>query len=203
MTSILNVAIPILGGIFVLGGLLFINQGLGARRRAGDGAYGVARQEARQEMLVAFIRAVFLFIVGLILFGIFGLSPGPEESPAPPAPSPTSTVQAEQTATVTAAPTNTPSSPDTATPLPIPTLTLTPTLEATSTSAVPTAVVNSPNGLWLREAPGGTQEVELIADGSTLTLLAGRETVDDLEWQQVRTPAGNEGWVAVDFIIYQ
>jgi hypothetical protein len=68
---------------------------------------------------------------------------------------------------------------------------------------VDTAVVNSPNGLWLREAPGGTQEVELIPDGTVLILLPGLETVDGTEWQQVRTPAGNEGWVAVEFIIYQ
>jgi hypothetical protein len=36
-----------------------------------------------------------------------------------------------------------------------------------------------------------------------LTVLAGREVVDGFEWQQVRTPAGNEGWVAVEFIVYQ
>jgi hypothetical protein len=68
---------------------------------------------------------------------------------------------------------------------------------------VDTAVVNSPNGLYLREAPGGTQEVELIPDGTILIVLEGREVVDGLEWQQVQTPAGNVGWVAVDFIIYQ
>jgi SH3-like domain-containing protein len=68
---------------------------------------------------------------------------------------------------------------------------------------VATALVNSPNGLWLRESPGGTQEVELIPDGSVLILLPGREVANDSEWQQVRTQAGNEGWVAVDFIIYQ
>ena len=28
-------------------------------------------------------------------------------------------------------------------------------------------------------------------------LLPGRETVDDLEWQQVRSPSGLEGWVAL------
>jgi SH3-like domain-containing protein len=36
-----------------------------------------------------------------------------------------------------------------------------------------------------------------------LELLPDRQTVDDLEWQQVRTPAGNEGWVAAEFLIYQ
>ena len=63
--------------------------------------------------------------------------------------------------------------------------------------------MSSPNGLYLREAPGGSQELELIADGTELILLDGSETVDDLEWRQVRTPAGNEGWVAADFIVVQ
>jgi hypothetical protein len=55
----------------------------------------------------------------------------------------------------------------------------------------------------LRETPGGTQEVELIPDGTVLILLSGLETLDGTEWQQIHTPAGNEGLVAVDFIIYQ
>jgi hypothetical protein len=54
--------------------------------------------------------------------------------------------------------------------------------------------------LYLREAPGGSQELELIADGTELILLEGGETVDDLLWRRVLTPAGNEGWVAADFI---
>jgi SH3-like domain-containing protein len=36
-----------------------------------------------------------------------------------------------------------------------------------------------------------------------LTLLPGRETVNGTEWQQVRAPSGNEGWVAVEFLNYQ
>ena len=31
-------------------------------------------------------------------------------------------------------------------------------------------------------------------------LLPGQETADDLLWQQVRTEAGIEGWVARDFL---
>jgi hypothetical protein len=45
--------------------------------------------------------------------------------------------------------------------------------------------------------------VELIAHQTELELLQGRETADDIDWQQVRTPAGNEGWVAAEFLVYQ
>ena len=39
------------------------------------------------------------------------------------------------------------------------------------------------------------------ADTRTLvTLLPGQQTADDLLWQQVRTEAGVEGWVARDFL---
>jgi hypothetical protein len=70
---------------------------------------------------------------------------------------------------------------------------------------VPTiGIINSEVGLYLREAPGGTQEIELLPFGASVTLMAGRETAaDGSEWQQVRTAAGNEGWVAAQFLIYQ
>jgi hypothetical protein len=44
--------------------------------------------------------------------------------------------------------------------------------------------------------------LELIPDGTALILMEGVETVENQGWQQVRTPAGNEGWVAVEFIEY-
>ncbi len=226
METVLNTAAPIFAGACVLGALYLFIRGIG-NRGVPNTAYGVARQEARQTMLSSFFGAFFLLFLGLIVFGLYGVfgfdllgevsgsEPGVTLTPEP-----------VQTAAVTdsavepvnnpptAGPTNTPvglQNLSTPTPTPgIPTETPTPsqtptpqTPTATFTPDVDTAVVNSPNGLWLREAPGGTQEVELIPDGTVLTLLPGRETVDDLEWQQVRTPAGNEGWVAVDFIIYQ
>jgi hypothetical protein len=190
-------------------------------------AYGVARQEARHSMLTSFFGAIILLVIGLLIFGVYGTfgfdflvesaEPDPTDAPTMPltatsAP-PESTIEPaiDSTTTVTtitlvgldnlSTPTFTPEIP---TETPTPSQTPTPqTPTATSTPDIDTAVVNSPNGLWLREAPGGTQEIELIPDGAVLTVLPGRETIDDLEWQQVRTPAGNEGWVAVDFIIYQ
>jgi hypothetical protein len=77
------------------------------------------------------------------------------------------------------------------------------TPEPTNTPILPSAAVSSPNGLWLRESPGGVQELELLPDGSVLILLQGLEIADELEWQEVRTPAGNVGWVAVEFIVYE
>jgi hypothetical protein len=79
----------------------------------------------------------------------------------------------------------------------------TPTLTATPTpTSPPTAYINSPNGLYLREAPGGTQQVELIAHQSAVILLTGFVTVDELNWQEIQTTLGNRGWVAADYLIY-
>ena len=77
----------------------------------------------------------------------------------------------------------------------------TPTPVPTDTPIVIIAVVNSPNGLWLREKPGGTQELELIADLSEIIVLEGTDIAEGLEWRRVRTQSGQEGWVAVEFII--
>jgi hypothetical protein len=84
----------------------------------------------------------------------------------------------------------------TETPAATATATITPTPE-------PSAIVTAPAGLYLRDVPGGTAELELLGEGTVLVLLPGRQTVDDLDWQEVRTPSGLEGWVAADFLDYQ
>ncbi|MCI0396800.1 MAG: SH3 domain-containing protein [Chloroflexi bacterium] len=203
MIFFLDIFLPILAGLAVLMGFFFIIQGILARSGITHQAYGVGRIESRQEMLMAFSRGVAALIVGLILFSVYSLSPRPEVNaplatatrPASLATDSASTPLPTNTFAVQFEPTRTPS------PAVTPPEIATPT--ATATTHPRTAVVNSPNGLWLREAPGGTQEVELIPDGATLILLPGFEQVNDLDWQQVRTPAGNEGWVAADFLIYQ
>jgi hypothetical protein len=208
LTAVLNVITLALAGICILAALAFFVRGIQARLGGSEQLYGVARQEARRGMLVSFMRGFLLLIVGLILLGVYGLTTRPEvtEEAQPPTRTVTATSPAEatMTAAISTTPTSTrvvgisPTSP-LASQTPAPTETSPPT----ETPVVATALVNSPNGLWLRESPGGTQEVELIPDGSVLVLLPGREFADDSEWQQVRTAAGNEGWVAVDFIIYQ
>lgn len=206
--TVANIVVLSLTGICALATLFFALRGLQGRFAQSRHPYGVARQETRHDMQVNFLRAGFMLIITLILLGIYGLIPteGTVENTA----TPSSTAPATQGVTATAieetiaSPSSTSSSPtSSATDL---TATLTPTPRVTLTAGVtPTvsaAIVNSPNGLWLREEPGGTQEVELIAHETELALLTGRETVDDLDWQQVRTAAGNEGWVAAEFLIY-
>ena len=211
--TLANVVLIVLLVVCALAALFFLLRGLRLRTSQTQQAYGVAQQETRHEMQVNFLRAGFLLLLALILLGIYGLLPGEGD--------------AATGATATMTPTATRAAPSTgpsSTPIPAvtgtledveeateaaPTLTATvaPTMTATTppteAPVVATAVVNSPNGLWLREAPGGTNEVELIAHETVLELLPGRETADDLEWQEVRTPAGNVGWVAAEFLIYQ
>ncbi|MBX7253849.1 MAG: SH3 domain-containing protein, partial [Candidatus Promineofilum sp.] len=75
------------------------------------------------------------------------------------------------------------------------------TAAATATTPVQTATVSSGVGVWLRGAPSTTgEQLEWLLDGTVVTLLPGQQTADDLLWQQVRTEAGVEGWVARDFL---
>jgi hypothetical protein len=204
-------AIPLVAGLFFLASLYFFGRGLASRRSVAAYDYGVARQEARQAMAVSYVRGFMVLLVGLIIFGIYGMTNREPPSGAPAAPvltTPVPSPATEEAPTEEPSPTPTAASFQQLLPTPtdapeevVPEVTEEPT--PTPTPDVQTAVVNSPNGLWLREAPGGTQELELIPDGTVLELLPGRETEGDLEWQQVRTPSGNEGWVAVAFIIYQ
>ena len=206
--TIANVVILSLAGICALAALFFLARGIRARLSRSQQPYGVAQQEARHDMQVDLLRAGFMLIITLILLGIYGLVPGKRLDDTPSPPTSEIVTIAATSATVEDAIENT-ATPPPATVTPSQTAlaatatpTATATLEATSTPTVAVAIVNSPNGLWLREAPGGTQEVELIAHETELELLPGRQTAEDLEWQQVRTPNGNEGWVAVDFLIF-
>lgn len=211
MTAILNIVLPLVAGLFILGAAVSIVRAIRNRSQSGRLPYGVGRQEARREMQIAFLRGGILLVVGLIVLGVYGLSglPGnasPEVDPAgTPQPPATMTLPVlPPTNTPTPSPTVEPTIP-VETPEPPPTAsTLDPT--ATPTQAPtpqPSAIVNSEVGLYLREAPGGSQELELLPAGTVLILLPGRENVDGVEWQQVRAPSGLEGWVAVDFIVYQ
>ncbi len=195
----------------------FLLRGLGTRQRVGSELYAVGRQAQRREMRVNLVRSAAFLVLALIALVVFSLGrrPMPEapavDSAATPSPTGASTatpLSATPSPRVVPSPvinTTSPAAPSASptTPPDIPTLTPTATATATETPRPPTALVNSPNGLYLREAPGGSQELELIADGAELVLLEGRERANELEWQRVRTPAGNEGWVALDFIVIQ
>lgn len=211
--SWLNVILLLLAGIFALGAVLSLVSGLGARSKVINEPYNVGREQSRRSMQIAFLRAAILAILALILFGVYGLSvrpddmfstepeavePGVSASPIATTAAPaTEIADPTPTATGTAAPAiqaTATAPPATATPAATPTITQTP---------VPTAIVDSEVGLYLRPEPGSEVEVELLPNGTELILLPGRQTVDDLEWQEVRSPSGNEGWVAVEFITYE
>ncbi|UCG25512.1 MAG: SH3 domain-containing protein [Chloroflexota bacterium] len=206
--TIADIVVMSLIGICALATLFFLIRGIQARLSRSQQPYGVAQQEIRHDMQVNFLRAGFMLVVTLILLGIYGLIPDEQTADTTSAPNSdvvtTAAATVTEDATIDTTVTSSPTSPSpsrtalSATETPAATA----TVEATNTSTVTKAVVNSPNGLWLREAPGGTQEVELIAHETELEILTGRQMAEELEWQQVRTPAGNEGWVAVDFLTF-
>jgi|GEM_PF-2678045 len=112
----------------------------------------------------------------------------------------THTAQPASTATAqpTVAPTNTPTVVETATPAP----TATPT--ATSTPATREVYVNSDNGLNLRAEPSSTATLLRTLDpGTQLTAIGSANPPDasGIAWQNVRTAAGQSGWVAAQFLI--
>lgn len=207
----INSIAPILGGFCFFLAVLFLLQTFQTGSRARRQMYSVERQSMRQNSHRYGILGVIFLVGAFACVGLYGVSalaisqqPTPTPSPTPePSPTPSTTPSPSATPTVTltpqavmteatATPTNpatTPSATPTLTPTPLPTL-------------PPTAFVNSPNGLYLREAPGGVQQLELIAHQATVILLAGFVTVDELNWQEIQTTSGNTGWVAADFLIY-
>jgi hypothetical protein len=207
--TVINIVIPLLAGISIVLALFFILRALQQRSELARAAYSVGRQEARQAMQVDVVRGIAAFLVGLILLGVFGLGPRPVESALPPtglppAIEPAGAIDASSTptATVEVVPTDTPTEEPSPT-VPAATATETPLPTDTPAPEPSTATVSSGVGVWLRAAPGtNTEQLEWLLDGTVVTVLEGYETADDLEWQQVQTPAGSVGWVAVPFIVY-
>lgn len=196
-----------------LAALISIGGALQSRAQSTRITYGVGRQHARRSMQVALLRAALFAIVGLVLLGVYGLIRRPPDTvagrPTSTATRAVQTTRASATLSATMLPSVTPFSVPSASPtgalLPSSTVApLSPTALPTPTETpLPSAVVSSEVGLYLREAPGGIQELELLPVGTILVLLPGRTTLEGVEWQQVRTPSGLEGWVAVEFITYQ
>jgi hypothetical protein len=186
--------------LLFLGAVYFVLKGLGARSSINRQAYSVGQVEAKRASQLNWIRAIFLFLAGLIFLGVFAIRPllsgrAPAPDPTPAAPTPAIPTQAIATApvaveTATVAATSPPASPSPEA-----------TTAATPTTAVTTATVSSGVGVWLRGSPSTTgAQLEWLLDGTVVTLLPGQETADDLLWQQVITDAGVEGWVANDFL---
>lgn len=203
MTLVLNIVLLSLAGLSILAAVYFIMKGLGARSQINRQAYSVGQVEAKRASQINWIRAAFLFLVGLIFLGIFAVRPlfsrsgaSPEPTPTLSAIVPTPTQPVATAAAPLLAPTSEPS-PTSPPASPSPEATAAPT----ATTAPTTATVSSGVGVWLRGAPSTTgEQLEWLLDGTSVTLMAGQETADDLLWQQVRTEAGVEGWVARDFL---
>ena len=72
----------------------------------------------------------------------------------------------------------------------------------TATPDLPHAIVTNTQGIGLtvREAPGGA-EVAIYPEGTVLTLLEEEPLEHDgYQWHRVRTPDGELGWAAADFL---
>ena len=203
MTIVLNIVLLSLAGLSVLGAFYFLAKGLGARSRITRQAYSVGQVEARRTSLLNWIRAGFFFLAALIFLGIFAVRPllSGREPAAVPTPTLPVATPAPDVGPVATTPPTAESAPQ-ASPTVLP---ASPTAEATTAPAIAptpqTATVSSGVGVWLRGAPSTTgEQLEWLLDGTLVTLLPGQQTSDDLLWQQVRTEAGVEGWVARDFL---
>ncbi len=213
MSDILNIVLLVLAFIFALGSAAMLIRGLRARSSMNSRAYGVERQEMRHEMLVSFSRGAVLLLVALIVFAIYGLLPkvdeiGSDVTATPiPAGRPTAAAQDAKvpSLSLTASNATEPLTPFASrTPSEEDSIEIEPTLTATRSLQATTAVVDSFNGLWLRSAPDPeSDQIELVPNESELIVLRGREPSDEPVWQQVRAPSGNEGWVFMQFIVYQ
>jgi hypothetical protein len=203
VTAVLNIVLLSLAGLSALAAVYFVVKGLGARSKINHQAYSVGQVEVRRASQIYWLRAAFLFFVGLIFLGIFAVRPlisrgtAPEPTPIAPTADPALTRPAVETQT---APVTEPTAEASAT-APIASPTPQSTTAPTATTAPQTATVSSGVGVWLRGAPSTSgEQLEWLLDGTVVTLLPGQETADDLLWQQVSTAAGVEGWVARDFL---
>jgi len=224
ITTILNIAIPLLALISLVAVVFFFGRAFTLKMQASKQKYGVGQFEKTREMKLDVMRGVGAAILGLIFLAVFGVMPRPSDTVdvvETPVPTMTATIAVTPSPTVTAVvvptiepgtavifptstpdsavPVNTPTSDSPAAATPIPTV-----AAATATAVGPvekTAVVSSGVGVWLRDAPTiNSNQLEWLLEGVILTVLDGQQTADDLDWQEVRTGDGVEGWVASDYI---
>ncbi len=211
MQVIFAVILPLLGAISLLAAAYFLFRAVSARSRSGKESYAFGQLEARQAMQADFIRAAVALFLGLIFFAVFAIAPAAGDEVVEPAFAPT--LSPTEGLPVETAVIQTPLSISTATVTPVPfpttqatvlpTLTSTPAQTPTHTPepAPQTAVVTSPVGVYLRSEPSTTApDVEWLLEGTQLVVLPGEAEADEYVWIFVRTPAGNEGWVATDFV---
>ena len=201
MIAVLNIVLLSLAGLSLLVALYFVLKALGARSNVHRQANNVGQVEAKRDSQVNWLRAAFALLFGLIFVGVFAVRPliSPSQTPAPAPTLPASDVDVAPTEASTQTPTLPPAELQPTSPpaSPSPEATAAPT----ATTAPVTATVSSGVGVWLRGAPSTSgEQLEWLLDGTIVTLLGQQQTADDLEWQQVVTDSGVEGWVASDFL---
>ncbi|MCA9970781.1 MAG: SH3 domain-containing protein [Anaerolineales bacterium] len=213
MTVVLNLLLPVLAGVCLLTAGLFLLRAWRSRRRVGRQVYGVGQVETRRVMQIRLLKAIGMFVLAAVLMGAWGilLAIGDAEPVVTATPTVSTRAVASATPTgeaATATATLAPTLQATLTQAPaVPTVaaspTVSPTPSVTPAPRPPTATVSSEVGVYLRAEPNtDAAELEWVLDGTVLVLLPGRVQGEAFEWQQVRTPAGNEGWVAVPFILF-
>lgn len=221
ITTILNIVIPFLAFVSLIAVVFFFGRAFTLKMQASKQKYGVGQFEKTREMKLDVMRGVGAAILGLIFLAVFGIMPRSSDTVAEsvettPMPAMTATLVITPSPTVTAIviPTMAPgtavifptSTPDSITaPIDDPTApTAIPTIAPATATPAPTektAVVASGVGVWLRDAPTvSSNQLEWLLEGVILTVLDGQETADELDWQEVRTGDGVEGWVASDYI---
>ncbi len=149
------------------------------------------RPTARNARAYAGIAA--MVVIGLALIGAWAVS---GTSGAAPALIPTATIPATETLTPTAEPSITPAATATLTP------TSTPVPSATFTATFPLvkAVVHGTGagGVFLRFSPDG-KKIGSLNDGDEVVVLGPPVQAGGTWWIPVRTAAGQEGWMAMEF----
>ncbi|KAB8143261.1 SH3 domain-containing protein [Chloroflexia bacterium SDU3-3] len=57
-------------------------------------------------------------------------------------------------------------------------------------------------GLFLRSAPGtsGSTPIDVLPDGTIVTVIGDDEIGQDYTWKHIRAPSGKEGWAAAKFL---
>ena len=149
-------------------------------------------------LLAIFIGIVILLCISLVLI-VRAIRSGDDE---PPTPSPTFTSEVSPSATVS---------------LLTPTAAITPTSTVVLTVGTPPAttppteirpgalvVVTGTGGagLRLRELPTTDSQLVVMArEGTVLTVLEGPTDADGYRWWKVRTPEGEEGWGADNWLV--
>ena len=149
-------------------------------------------------LLAIFVGIVILLCIGLVLI-IKAISNGDEDLPTP---SPTFTSELAPSATMS---------------LLTPTSAITPTSTVVLTVGTPPAttppteirpgvlvMVTGTQGAGLRlreQATTSAAVVTTVKEGTVLTVLDGPEQADDYQWWKVRTPSGEEGWGADNWLV--